>query len=562
MKMLKPSPTHGRNAFDMSCRDVQSYNIGELLPVYCLETVPNDKVVIKPADLLRACPLVTSPFLRMKQHIDFWFVPYQQLWSRWNEFIVDRSEPFSSNLFDKGFVPYFKMADCISAIKNDVSSFSIQNVLGESYGPDAARLLDSLGYPAHSLYYNWSQPDNTMVNPFRLAAYQKIWYTEYRQQYYDDGTLGMQQPFSYDSQVARLFNFDDLGCYSVASADLLGRQLDPTTDYSPFAYLCQLRRRAWKKDLFTGLMPSTQFGAVSNLSVDQGSPLIYATTSGTTVAASTLDATRMYLTIGGAPARPSAQNFDILSLRRSEAIQKWRENALRAGNFVEDNFEAHYGVKPKSHMDTHPIFIGSVDAPINIGDVDVTASTSATVNGAAGDIAGKALSSISGKEFHFQTNDFGVIMGIFSILPEAEYESLGIDRPNQLLERFDFFTPEFENLGLEAVDYHTMSSDYGNGALGYAPRYWGYKTKIDKVHLDFFRQHTGTGGISMDGVFKQWCSPRSVWPQTTPALRNLYVDYRTFQYNFVTTTVKQFLVDMYIDCTAIRPMTISGMPSY
>ena len=78
MKQLKPSANLGRNAFDLSHRNVFTANFGELLPCCCIETVPSeDYIEIKPSDLVRAMPLVTSPFLRAKQHIDFWFVPYQ-----------------------------------------------------------------------------------------------------------------------------------------------------------------------------------------------------------------------------------------------------------------------------------------------------------------------------------------------------------------------------------------------------------------------------------------------------------------------------------------------------
>lgn len=570
MKMLKPSPTLGRNAFDMSQRVVNACNFGDLLPCYCLETVPHDKIVIRPANLVRAMPMQTSPFMRAKQHIDFWFVPYSQLWSRWNDFITSRSEPTSAALkaFDK--IPTFNLYELLAGI--DASSQV--NVLGTSFKDDAFRLLDALGYPSYQYFFNYLKPspDNLpvcRVNPWRLAAYQKIWYTEYRQKYYDDGRIGFHNPSpGVEDPTAFLFNFDDLDCSSDLTSDILVRSSVQSGGAQWFDYACQLRKRCWKKDLFSGLMPSTQLGAVSTVnfisdtatSLRSSNPLndIVFVNPGTGKLAMnevTYSSTGTSFGLYG--------NFDILSLRRSMAVQKWRENALRAGSMIEDNYEAHFGVKPKSHMDSHPILIGSYDAPLNIGDVEATALSpiGSGLNANVGDVAGKGISSQSGHELHFQTNDFGVVMGIFSMLPEAEYQSSGVDRMNQLVEQFDYFFPEMENLGLEAVDPATLDVRFlGSAAMGYAPRYFGYKQKVDTCHLQFFNHGTGA-----QGLYRNWCSPKSAWNSYNAMLRSLYVDHNIFNVNFNVSadgTHPQFILDSFMDVTAIRPLSVTGMPGY
>ena len=572
MKMLKPSPTLGRNAFDESQRNVFAINFGELLPCYCLETVPHDKIEIDCANLLRCQPMITSPFLRAKQHIDFWFVPYSMLWSRWNDFITSKSEPNSAALKDAAFVPHFNIYDVLTSIEGSSdpqSGIGVQyDVFGRDIRFEAYRLLDLLGYPSYEYFFNVTPPatpPTLKVNAWRLAAYQKIWYSEYRQKYYDDGSLGLQ-----GKSPALMFNFDDLSCDQEMNADIYNYRDIAYGSHYAWKYLCMPRFRCWKKDLFTGLMPSTQFGAVSTVS----SPVNFVQTylsgqspAGTDFVGSHLTSTNPNITnienirnsSGTKVGELSSYgSFDVLALRKSEALQKWRENALRAGNQIEDNYEAHYGVKPKSHLDTHPILIGSLDSPINIGDVDATAETAEPINGTVGSVAGKAISSINGSTLHFQTNDFGVVMGIMSILPEAEYMSTGIDRMNQLLEQFDYFVPEMENLGLEAVDPTTRDIKwYGQNALGYAPRYFGYKTKPDLCHLQFFNRS------GAQGLLRHWCSPQQLYTGNT--LRGLYVNYAVYNVNFDTNAsdnVPNFIVDHYTKCTAIRPMSVSGVPGY
>ena len=118
MKMLKPSPKRGKNAFDLSHRHVMGANFGELLPITCIETVPSDYIELNCADLIRAMPMVTSPFMRAKQHIDFWFVPYTDLWHQFNAFITQKTQPQSSALKDSVAVPHVSLSDMVDCIKN------------------------------------------------------------------------------------------------------------------------------------------------------------------------------------------------------------------------------------------------------------------------------------------------------------------------------------------------------------------------------------------------------------------------------------------------------------
>lgn len=578
MKMLKPSPTLGRNAFDMSHRTIFSANAGELLPAFCLETVPNDKITFKVSDLLRAAPMITSPFLRAKQHIDYWFVPYQALWSRWNDFITSRSEPNSAALADFQYLPHISMKDLLDALYNEytVTQSFTKDLVGLDILKGQCRLLDMLGYDSsslalyafdHSKNYVSSNAPDVSVNLFRLAAYNYIWYKEYRQKYYDDGRYAMS---ANALNVANLFNFDLLPCNSSVSSDLTYF----SGSYSGLvSAMSQMRYRTWKKDLFTGLMPSTQFGNVSTVSsILPNFNLINQGSSVGSLQLSVGPDSKVYLDnygVSGSWSINSNPNFDILALRKSEAIQKWRESALRAGNQIEDNYEAHYGSKPHSHMISHPTYIGSFDAPLNISDVNSTAQTGQSQNGALGDIAGKGISSLGDKEFTFQTDDFGVIIGMWSLLPEAEYETTGIHRNNQLLEQFDFFMPEFENLGLEAVStqnwlaFNQTTYPTIPKILGYAPRYYGYKTEIDRVHYGFWTSQS----------YHHWATPKSdvlgyllsnMFQSVPMPLSLLYVNPTMLDTVFVSSAAneQQFIVDMFNDVTAIRSMSVTGMPGY
>lgn len=528
-----------------------SMNFGELIPATCVETVPGDHIEMHASNLLRAIPMVTSPFMRAKQHIDVWFVPYHDLWHNFESFMTKKDQPVSSALSGAAFLPHINSY----TLWSQASITGMTDIVGRDYASGAKRLLNYLGYGYQLL--GSSSSDMVDLNPFRLAAYNYIWYNEYRQGYYDSGLA------SGLNNAALLFNFDDLACTSQATALISGT--------TRLQQMCQMRYRCWKKDLYTGLLPSTQFGSVStfgtnldNLGVNPNVASQVGDTVSVAYGTSTLGLYRNgSAVIGSAPLSLRSSGVDVLSLRRSEAVQIWRENALRAGNRVSDNMRAHYGIE-SDFRDHRPTYLGSVSAPLNIGDVMTTANSdysgNTNPNTNVGDVAGKGLSSLDEKVFTFDSKDFGVIMAIASILPEAEYNARGISRMNQLLEAEDFFVTEYENLGLEAVssqNFVHVPASVGK-VVGYAPRYYGYKTKLDKCY-DLFM----TGGLNAPwtspkyDVSQVMGSPSSVIPLST-----LYVNPKIFDVNFaVSVDVEpQFLADFYFDVDAVRPMSVVGLP--
>lgn len=571
MKLSKPSPNLARNDFDLSNRYVHTANFGELRPSLCVETVPGDYIEIDAANLVRAIPFVASPFLRVKQHIDVWFVPYQDLWHNFNQFITRRSDPLSSSLKSPNFCPHFYVSDVLN-----IGQSGDTDVVGRDWRIGRDTLLEDLGYISKKNAVVQQPPAS---NAWRILAYNKIWYCEYRNNYYDDGTHLLDQSLN----PSYLFNVDDTACNSYAAANI-----DDGTG-TRLQAMFQMRYRQWKKDLFTGLLPSTQFGAVSSvsgymtgetgfevgrwLSVQTGQSATNSTTpvtmysggAGTVLNQAGVQSLEHTHLVTG------TSSIDVLALKRSEAIQKWRQIALLSGNSSRDNMIGHYGEAPSAERDHRPVYVGSWSAPLNIGDINATAETGQSTNGVLGDVAGKGISTVNGKTLKFKASDFGVLMAITSFLPEAEYNATGMDRLNQLLEPEDYFNPEYQNLGLEAVSTQTFyTDDLSNAAvIGYAPRYYGYKTKIDRCSAPFFSDTAG----QQNGIFSQWCSPRQDvqnWLDSFGGIYKpmplslLYVNPALFDNNFKVGLANsdQFLVDQYYEIKAVRPMSELGLPQF
>lgn len=69
-----------KNAFDLSHRHMFTAQIGELLPVLCQWVNPNETFDIKFDGFTRTQPLQSAAFTRLRENIQYYFVPFQSLW--------------------------------------------------------------------------------------------------------------------------------------------------------------------------------------------------------------------------------------------------------------------------------------------------------------------------------------------------------------------------------------------------------------------------------------------------------------------------------------------------
>nr|DAU10095.1 MAG TPA: Major capsid protein [Microviridae sp.] len=69
-----------RNAFDLSHRHMFTAQIGELLPVFTQWVNPNESFKIGYNGFSRTQPLQTAAFTRLRENIQYYFVPFKSLW--------------------------------------------------------------------------------------------------------------------------------------------------------------------------------------------------------------------------------------------------------------------------------------------------------------------------------------------------------------------------------------------------------------------------------------------------------------------------------------------------
>ena len=92
MSMVKLQNKPSRNAFDLSRKVAYSAKVAELLPVECIECLPGDKFKVRKQHFTRTLPVNTAAYTRIREYYDWFFVPTNLLWNKFNTFVTQMSD--------------------------------------------------------------------------------------------------------------------------------------------------------------------------------------------------------------------------------------------------------------------------------------------------------------------------------------------------------------------------------------------------------------------------------------------------------------------------------------
>ena len=222
---------------------------------------------------------------------------------------------------------------------------------------------------------------------------------------------------------------------------------------------------------------------------------------------------------------------------------------------------ALFGESSPSCDNCTPRYLGSYDSSLDISEV--TASTSydggtPETSNYLGEVGGKGTS-VNQKNgvIKFKAEDFGVIMGVHYIVPDAEYQMNRYNRHCTKLSRSDFFNPAFDRLGLQPL-YRgelLLSKSDNQIVVGMQARYIEYKTRENEIHGNFQRGR----------ILQAWSIPRNIDYNATDGVSRFYVHPDVvdslFKANYDGTEVTdQFYCHYYFDQTIVQNKSAVGLP--
>lgn len=413
------------------------------------------------------------------------------------------------------------------------------------------------------------------VSLFPPLAYNKAFYEYYRNTYYDsDYTLTwvLNGGDDFTLPYVQMFNLDDSPNFITFDE----------VNFMRLLAIFNVKPHLYKKDMVTGVMPSTQFGDVSMMFTDNDFHKLVSNFS-SSASSSNLKQTSLSTRVVTDGNNDTSYKFDpalaisVLESRRADAMQRFKERMMRAGDKTKDIFKAHGWSEPKSELSFEPIFLGSFDGRMDINVVAATAESDTTE---LAQLGANGMCTVSGSKVHIKTSDFGVIQVLMHIEKDAVYDSYGVDIAHTLLTPFDFPYPVLQNISLAPVDRGYLNvidnrDDYPD-VLGYLPRAIGYKTALDKVHGEFFsslpyefdaEEHTYTYDKLRSfttGAFSDWVAPRedmlSYYAKSFLYVNPSCVDTIFKMASNVRQDSDQFFVNCRFDCYAVEPLPVIGLP--
>lgn len=588
-----------RAGFDLSSRVCFTGKVGEMIPIKHWDLLPGDTFKIDGKSFMRTLPVQKATFGRVREYYDFYFVPYNLLWDKFESWIVQTKNAYhaKSNLAaadNFSTSPYFTDVDIVGAYSSMESKESQAYLdywhVGQDKAKyaqgDMAKLLIYLGYPV-TLAPNGVK--EIALNPFPLLAYHKIYQDYFRFSQWEDAA-----PWTY--------NLD----YILSEGDLhmdIPGMMSGRTGNTPTIFT--LHHVNFDKDLVNGMLPQPQYGDVAiagPLSGDfsglaavwssnnrqtvsfQGTahqsgheffPLGYDASSTST--GSSIDSSTSRLNgLKSSPIRanlnalgPNSQisfpltgsnisaGLSILVLRQAEALQKWKEITLSGDSDYKEQISKHWNVPSSQYNSYRCQYLGGFARNLDVSEV---INTNLQGEDGVADIAGRGLSASNGK-ITFRNNDlYGLIMCIYHAKPIVEWNSANILHPCLTkVKATDYAIPEFDSIGMQPL--LRLNIMYAGNSptvpAGYVPRYAEYKTDLDIFKGSFASTNAN------------WILPHTL---STVSQTQTPLTYRAFKVPpsicdnmFVakadnTVASDPLLNTIYFDVKAVRNLSRDGMP--
>ncbi len=505
-----PAAEIPRSSFDRSHGFKTTFDAGYLVPIFTDEALPGDTFNLSMTAFGRlATPL--HPFMdNLFCDTQFFAVPIRLLWTNWQKFNGEQTDPGDSTAFVIPTMP-------------TVAGGHLAGTLSDYFGiPTLIHPLShsTLFHRAYNLIWNsWYRDENLQNSLVVDVDDGPDVHTDYvlkrRGKRHDYFTSALPWPQKGPSVPLPL----------TGNAPVTGIALDTTHVYTAAGVASSIDASGNNPVLGTNWQ--TQ-GAISfQIQGDNVSKIPNITADLSAVTAATIN-----------------------ELRQAFQIQKLYERDARGGTRYTEIVRSHFGVVSPDARLQRPEYLGGGSSPINVNPIAQTSETNTTPQG---NLAAMGTINLHNHGFTKSFTEHCLILGIVSLRADLNYQQ-GMSRQWSRSTRWDFYWPALSHIGEQAILNQEIWADgTANDLLtfGYQERYAEYRYKPSLVTGQFRSNHAtplDTWHLAQD--FAALPTLGNIFIQETPPVDRV----------IAVPAEPHVLFDAYFKFKCARPMPMYSVP--
>lgn len=548
------SAVKARNKFDLSRTHLTTMDFGEIVPLFVEETVPGDDIKVTGNYFSRMAPLVKPTYGKFSFKTMTSFVPYHQIASDADAWIVGKTafegETPMQRWFSLASFVQFIITYCVttSGATSANSVFNYVNLGGTQVynvftdkGKYWIKVMNALGYSLPEgvdlrSSASWQNVAYTRLSAYPLLAFFKAYndYMSQSQRFNSSALSGFLRAVKF-KKSATGFNTGN-GALDETALNLLFSNLflNYENDYFVSAWQYQNSAIGTNGDIASTVVPGNSLEQANNDSLN----------------------TKL-ITSNGAFTEISQRSLDWL-----QSYDNWVRRNNYSGSRAVQEVYSRFGIKTDDYKCDYAYVLGTDTMPIQVGDVTATADATGVP---LGDYAGKGIMTGS-KGVSYKVNDYGIllILGYFTVVP---MQAFGSDRRVLRSSPLDYYTPEFDGMGAEAISFGEVyacpitdvpnDTTYDTNVFGYTERYNSYRYGRDVITGEFrdYRKngdmnvwHTGRNltDIRLAGNMIAQSTAMNTLPQTGSEYNRIF--------SLGSGNENHFYMTAHFNVEAIRPM--------
>lgn len=253
----------------------------------------------------------------------------------------------------------------------------------------------------------------------------------------------------------------------------------------------------------------------------------------------------------------SASAASVNLVRQAFAAQRVLEKDARGGSRYTETIRTHFGVVSPDARQQRPEYIGGGTVMLSVNPITQTSATDAT--SPQGNLAAQVTMANTKTNFTKSFTEHGCVICLASIRADLTYQQ-GTNRMFFRRNRLDFYLPSLSHLGEQAVlnrEIYTTGSDTDLGVFGYQEAWADYRY-APSIITGKMRSKTQGAPSDYAGV-DVWHLAQNF--ANMPVLNDEFIQEKPPLERVMTIlTEPQFIVDVRVQCKAVRPMPVYSVP--